>query len=482
MEQSGRSGGCLTHTTLILTNIGLVFSYLGAAFLITPILTLGAIGMLFIVSLFSQFFINKANSMGTRVVLGENNLNASAVEDLNGVRVIKGFLIESLRWQKFKQNTQVVIDATVTVNMNGQKMSSIQEVAIFGLIGILVYLGSTVIGLELAILVTLLFVLYRLAPRIATINTARHDLAVAMAALQTVDRAIQSTAHPDVVSGDTKFTGLKNAIKLQNVDFSYDNNAKVLKGVDFSIEKGMTTAIVGASGAGKSTIMDLLLRFYDPTQGEVLVDGTSLKELDIKSWRSSIGVVSQDIFLFNDTIANNISLGREGATQENIQIAARQAYAHDFVSQLPLGYETMLGERGINLSGGERQRIALARAIMSKPEILILDEATSSLDSESEELILDYMQEIRGSCTMVLVAHRFSTIQDADKIVVLSDGQIVEEGSWDELVNGGGVFASYHRLQSGPKDVADELQEQAAPGIPSAVTLSDFQQEESNEG
>jgi ABC-type multidrug transport system fused ATPase/permease subunit len=195
--------------------------------------------------------------------------------------------------------------------------------------------------------------------------------------------------------------------------------------------------------------VDLILRFYDPVQGSIEVDGVDLKDLDLTSWRRSIGVVSQDIYLFNETIAYNIGVGRTDANIEQIVEAAKQAYAHDFIQQLADGYETKIGDRGWNLSGGQRQRIALARAILKRPEILILDEATSSLDSESEQLIQDYMKEIRNSCTMIVVAHRTSTIQDADKIVVLLDGVIAEEGDWDTLSAGSGLLANYHRLQIG---------------------------------
>ena len=449
MTQSGRSGTCLVQATQILTNLGVVVAYLGAAFLITPLLTTGAVALLILVSLSTQQILNQATKMGTRVVEEENNLNALAVEDLSGIRVIKGFLIERLRWAEYQRRAEDVKDATVRVGMNAQRMAFVQETAAFGLIGVLLFVGAAIMGLELAVLLTLLFVLFRLAPRVTNINNSRHALAVAMASLQNVDTAIQSTANPNVVSGETQFVGLETAIELQDLDFSYNGSSEVLKNINFTIEKGMTTAIVGASGAGKSTLMDLLLRYYDPVRGRVSVDGIDLKELDIASWRSAIGVVSQDIFLFNDTIANNIALGREGASQEGIIEAAGQAYAHDFITEFPLGYETLVGDRGLNLSGGERQRIALARAILSRPEILILDEATSSLDSESENLIRRYMRQIHGTCTMVVVAHRLSTIQDADKIVVLRDGEIAEQGDWDTLVGGEGVFANYHRLQTG---------------------------------
>ena len=221
---------------------------------------------------------------------------------------------------------------------------------------------------------------------------------------------------------------MEQKIELRNISFHYDDNPLVLKGASFTIDKGQMTAIIGASGAGKSTIIDLILRFFDPTEGTILVDGVDFQEIDITTWRTRIGIVSQDTFLFNDTIRNNISLGRIATGNKTVEYAAKQAYADKFINQLSEGYETIIGDRGLNLSGGERQRISLARAIMSDPEILILDEATSSLDTHSEQLIQQYIEMRRGDCTLIVVAHRTSTIRSADKIVVVKDGGIIQEG------------------------------------------------------
>ena len=191
----------------------------------------------------------------------------------------------------------------------------------------------------------------------------------------------------------------------------------------------------------------MILRHYDPTSGQIQIDGTDLKDLDLQSWRQSIGVVSQDTFLFNTTVATNIGLGHPSTSMEQIVEAARRAQAHDFIENLPAGYETVVGDRGWNLSGGQRQRLSLARAILGEPQLLILDEATSSLDSESERLIQEYIQQAQGTFTMLVVAHRMSTIQNADKIVVLEDGKIVDQGNWETLMESSDVLANYQRLQ-----------------------------------
>jgi len=263
-----------------------------------------------------------------------------------------------------------------------------------------------------------------------------------------IQTSIDKPSHHQVSAGDITFDALNTSIELKSIKFTYNHLENVLEDVDFTIGKGKMTAIVGASGSGKSTLIDLLLRHYDPTEGLILVDGIDLKKFDPASWRRSIGIVSQDVFLFNDTVYNNIWLGRPGLTQEQVVLAAQRAFADQFILEQPEGYETNIGDRGWNLSGGQRQRIALARAIAADPEILILDEATSALDSVSERLIQDYIDRVRGEKTLVIVAHRMSTIRTADNIIVLQNGDVVEQGDWESLMQQQGVFAAYQNMQS----------------------------------
>ena len=446
--QVHRAGISLTMITDISASAGVIFAYLVAALVVSPILTGVAVAMVLIVSLAMQFHILRAKAMSIAMVQAEKDLQAAGLENLSGIHVVKAFLLEQLRGKAYADTARQLGDTTYYLEKNRSQIIVLQEIALFGLVGGVVLVGVAWLGLNITLIVTLLFILYRLMPRITGLNAQRQSLLAGLASLKSVQQVAESTARPEIVSGEKPFTRLSRCIELQGVNFSYNETAHILKDTSFTIEKGEMTAIIGTSGAGKTTLVDLMLRIYDPVKGRILVDGVDLRELDLASWRRSIGVVSQDVFLFNDTIAGNIALERPGANMESIVAAARQAYAHDFIQELPEEYETQVGDRGWNLSGGQRQRIALARAILKKPDILILDEATSSLDSESEQLIHRYMREIRGTCTMVVVAHRMSTIQDADKIVVLQDGKIVEEGNWDSLLAGEGVFANYHKLQS----------------------------------
>lgn len=237
-------------------------------------------------------------------------------------------------------------------------------------------------------------------------------------------------------------------VEFQNVRFGYDPEREILKGLSFVAEPGQKIAIVGPSGAGKSTIARLVYRFFDPQEGAVLIDAQNIATVTQKSLRSVIGMVPQDTVLFNDTIGYNIAYGRPTATQEEVEAAARHAQIHDFVMSLPLGYDTIVGERGLKLSGGEKQRVAIARTILKNPPILVLDEATSALDSQTEQGILEALREVAAHRTTLVIAHRLSTVTDADKIIVLEDGKIAEEGTHDALIARGGLYADLWLRQS----------------------------------
>jgi len=245
---------------------------------------------------------------------------------------------------------------------------------------------------------------------------------------------------------------LSRAIYFDHVSFHYGQDSPVLDDVDLQIPAGSLVAIVGASGAGKTTLFNLVPRFYDPTGGAVRIDGVDIREVSFASLRGQIGLVTQETFLFNDTVANNIAYGKPGAPRSEIITAAERAHAHDFISQMPQQYDTSTGDLGVKLSGGQRQRLAIARAILKNPPILLLDEATSALDTESERAVqaaLDDLMWGRGkqAVTMLVIAHRLSTVQHADRIIVLDKGRIAEEGTHDELLQRGGVYKRLYELQ-----------------------------------
>jgi len=248
--------------------------------------------------------------------------------------------------------------------------------------------------------------------------------------------------------GSREIKAIRSGIELSHVYFRYPSSKEyVLKDVSLMVEKNKSTALVGVSGGGKTTIADLILRLHDPEKGQIEVDGIDLRELKSSDWHRITSVVHQEPYLFDDTINQNILYGKLDATSEEVVNAAKLANAHDFISKLPDKYDALVGERGTKLSGGEKQRIALARALIKDPEILILDEATSALDSESEKLIKDAIAKISRSKTIIVIAHRISTIVDADKIIVVENGEITEEGTHDELIKKDGVYKRNYNLQ-----------------------------------
>ena len=245
-----------------------------------------------------------------------------------------------------------------------------------------------------------------------------------------------------------KLSEFKDKIEFKNLSFSYDGQREILHNISFEVRKGETVALVGPSGGGKSTLSELIPRFYNPAAGEILVDGRPLTDYDQESVREHMGIVSQETILFNDSIRNNIAMGRSSASDEQIEAAARVANAHDFIMQTEQGYNTNIGDRGMKLSGGQRQRLSIARAVLKNPEILILDEATSALDTESEKLVQEALTTLLEGRTSVVIAHRLSTIHNADRIIVIDAGQIAEQGTHAELMAKGGIYAKLIELQS----------------------------------
>ena len=268
----------------------------------------------------------------------------------------------------------------------------------------------------------------------------------AVAASSRIYEVLDSSPSVKERLGAKELAGFNNNIKFENVCFSYGEQ-EVLKNINLEVRKGQLLAIVGPSGVGKSTLVDLIPRFYDPIKGRILIDGIDIQEVSLKSLRLSIGIVKQEIILFNDTVKVNIAYGKIDASQREIEEAARQAYAHDFIKDLPLGYETIIGDRGMKISGGERQRIAIARALLKNPPILILDEATSQLDSGSERIVQEALDRLIQGRTVFVIAHRLSTVRNAHIILVLDKGRIVEQGNHSNLLTNNGLYKKLYELQ-----------------------------------
>lgn len=374
-----------------------------------------------------------------------------ALEFINGVRTVQAFAAQSFEYKRFDNANSQLLLATTKALSNAAVIEPLSEgVASTILIGMLIVAFATLIPngkLRPAELLTFLFVLLRMMPVVRQIDGARVQINSFQGSLSNIKELLRTDNKPYFLNGKLQFSGLKRAIELVSVDFGYDPDDLVLHNITLSINRGEMTALVGASGAGKTTLADLIPRFYDPIRGQVLIDGVDLREFEINSLRRKLAVVSQDTFIFNTSVRNNIAYAIEDPDEAAIWEAARLANALEFIQEMTEGFETQLGDRGVRLSGGQRQRIAIARALLRNPDILILDEATSALDSVSERLIQESLEKLSVGRTVIAIAHRLSTIIRADKVVVLDQGRIVEQGGYQELLAQRGKLWKYHQMQ-----------------------------------
>lgn len=380
------------------------------------------------------------------------NLSSHVEETLGGLRIIKGFNAEKYQASKFDKENSFFRSILIKVINRRDLASPLSEFLGVSVVTILMWYGATLVfssELEPETFFAFVFAFYQVIEPAKSFSSAYFNIQKGMAALDRIDRVLDM--HNDITNKPDAIikSSFDEQITFKNVTFRYQESSRdALSDVNINIRKGEIIALVGSSGAGKSTFVDLLPRFYDTTDGSISIDGIDIKDMTIASLRGLFGIVSQDPVLLHDTIANNITFGKNEYTEAQIIEAAKIANAHDFISVLPQGYQTSIGDRGLKLSGGQRQRLTIARAVLRNPPILILDEATSALDSESEKLVQEALEKVMKSRTSIVVAHRLSTIQNADKIVVMEDGHIVQTGVHTELVNLEGPYKRFVEIQS----------------------------------
>ncbi|WP_418811131.1 lipid A export permease/ATP-binding protein MsbA [Phascolarctobacterium faecium] len=399
---------------------------------------------------FMEFFGKKIRKTGGRIQECTADITSVLQESVASARVIKSFVREDYEVDCFDVENK----ANFRANMkNAQLMATltpvVELVAAIGVTMIIWYGGNNVINgtITAGSLVAFLTYAVNISNPIKRLTRVIGNIQKALAAAQRVFMIIDMPEEIAESRDAKQLPEVSGKVEFQNVSFAYNDKGNVITDLSFSVKPGEVIAIVGPSGAGKSTIANLLPRFYDVNKGDIKIDGHSVREVTLDSLREQVGIVPQETMLFNGSVYNNILYGRLDATKEEIEAAAKAANAHDFIMQLTDGYETKLGDRGVNLSGGQRQRIAIARAILKNPRILILDEATSALDTESERVVQEALDRLMVGRTSFVIAHRLSTVKNADKILVLEKGNLVESGTHDELLALDGLYAHLYKIQ-----------------------------------
>ena len=376
---------------------------------------------------------------------------ATLDESLAGIKVIKSYNATDYIKQKYYDISADLARLTLSMARRQQLASPMSEFLGITAVGVILVFGGSLVSagsLDPGGFIAFVAIFSQITRPVRTFIDQFANINQGIAAGERIFSIIDTRPEIQDKPDAREFTGLKDRIEFRNVHFSYDGSREVIDGISFEIRHGETVALVGPSGGGKSTLSELLPRFYDPTSGDILIDGISLRDYSQESIRAHMSVVAQDTILFNDTIEHNIAMGRTGATPEEVTEAARVANADDFIRECPQGYDTNIGDRGVKLSGGQRQRLSIARAVLKNPDILILDEATSALDTESEKLVQDALNNLLVGRTSVVIAHRLSTIHNADKIIVIDHGRIAEQGTHAELMARNGIYAKLIEMQS----------------------------------
>ncbi len=369
-------------------------------------------------------------------------------ESIGGLRIIKAFNAESQMKGRFDNETRALYRETCHIHRRIAMAHPVSEFCGTIAVALVLWFGGSLIlsgssSIDAATFIFYMLMFYSIIQPAKELSRAGYTVQKGVASLQRIDKIMSATNPIQDPEAPKSMVYAKNHlsdIEFKNVTFEYSEGVPVLQNIDLKIEPGKTVAIVGQSGSGKSTLVDLIPRFWDVTEGEVLVDGVNVKDYKVRDLRSLMGNVNQEAILFNDTFFNNIAFGVEGATMEQVEAVAKIANAHDFIIATPDGYNTVVGDRGCRLSGGQRQRVSIARALLKNPKILILDEATSALDTESERLVQEALERLMKDRTTVVIAHRLSTITNADEICVMHEGRIVERGTHDELISLGGHY------------------------------------------
>ncbi|MGO9635506.1 MAG: ABC transporter ATP-binding protein [Steroidobacteraceae bacterium] len=439
-----------SSTLGIVVDLLTIVFMLGLMFWLDWDFTLIAIGVTPFLLLFVMRFKKAVKDVTKIVRVKQSEVLAVVQEGLGSVREIQAFGRQDLEAAHIEAASHATVEAALKARQVKSLLSPVVSIVVALCTGIVLWKGTSLIiagtmtAGALTVYLAYLSKFFKPVKDLASMTSVIAQTTVALERIQTILSADDIVPErPDAIDPGE----VKGALTLEHVAFGYTDDAPVLKDVSFTIEPGQVVGVVGPTGSGKSTVLSLIPRFYDPKSGRVLIDGKSVDTFKLASLRAMVGFVLQETVLFRGTIKENIAYGRPGATDDEVIAAAKLANADEFISRMPHGYDTVVGERGDTLSGGQRQRIGIARAVIRNSPIMILDEPTAALDTESERLVIEGLQRLMKGRTVIMIAHRLSTIRDADKIIVLKDGVVAEEGTNDELIARGGVYAELHRIQ-----------------------------------
>ena len=429
-----------------------IIAFLTLLFIISPKLT--AIAIL-VVPISGAIIFGIAQSIRRRAARSQAKLagiTSIIAETLSSIRIVKAFVMKNYELRRFYAQTKKYYELMLSKDRLRLLSSPITETVGASIAALLLFIGARDVLVTQSIssedFIRFILLLFSVLGPIKSLGNVFNELQNGLASADRVFSILDIKSDINDIENAVELNQFENHIVFKDVSFHYDQSSQeVLKNVDFSIKSGQILALVGPSGAGKSTLVDLIPRFYDVTDGAINIDGKNIKDVKLDSLRSLMGIVTQETFLFDDSVKANIAYGLDSISDDIIKKAAIAANANEFIKELPEGYDTIIGERGVKLSGGQRQRIAIARAIVKNPPILILDEATSSLDTESEKIVQDAIEKLMHNRTVIVIAHRLSTVHNADKIIVLDKGLIIDMGTHEELINKDGIYKQLHNLQ-----------------------------------
>jgi len=441
------SGRVITEGVRAMEYVFLVIMYVGVMIYIAPRMTVLAIVTLGGITILLRVVIEPAVTVGTRVAEANEQVQQSVQAGTQGIRDVKLFGLTNEIFSTFKQSVEQYASSEIDLERNEAAISNFYQLAAALTLFVLIYVGFVYSGLSFGELGIFLIAMFQLAPRVSTLNSFVYKLEGNISHLVRTQRFLDELSNRQEAGGDRPISSVER-INFEDVHFSYSEDEQILKGISFEIGRDEFIAFVGQSGAGKSTVVSLLARLYDPDRGNIKGDDVAINEYNLNEWRDRIAVVRQQPFIFNDTLENNVTVGDREATRQDVERVCEIAKVDEFLDDLPNGYESQLGDDGVRLSGGQRQRVALARALLKDADFLVLDEATSDLDSNLEREVQHAIESMDQNYGIIAVAHRLSTVKNADRIHTMDNGEIIESGTHRELLDDEGEYAELYEIQS----------------------------------